>query len=279
MTNELVLTDEKLAQYLDLFGYKDIPKEEKIMFIELCKMNGLNPFKREVHISAYGSGANRQFAIITGYETYIKRAELSGRLNGWETSIEQCKTAKTDIKGKLSFIEDLKATVTIYRKDFDKPFTHSVKFSEYVQTTRDGNVTKFWTKAESQLKKVAISQGFRLCFNEVLGGMPYTKEEMPDEESQTIDITREQNAESLKLNTPSSSEPSKKELLPDFEGWNDAVMFVRNSSDFSVALDKIRKKYILSEENAGQLVAEASEINEDATDPTLKMNTPNEKKD
>jgi len=36
-------------------------------------------------------------------------------------------------------------------------------------------------------KKVGISQAFRLCFSDELGGMPYTSDEMPQQET-TQDI-------------------------------------------------------------------------------------------
>lgn len=39
------------------------------------------------------------------------------------------------------------------------------------------------------IKKVAMAQGFRLCFSDELGGIPYTKEEMPEQE--TINVTHE----------------------------------------------------------------------------------------
>lgn len=175
------ISEDDILGFLDLYGYKDLLPDEKKQFVKVCAMNSLNPFKREAHISSYGTGKYRQFAIITGYEVYIKRAELSGRLGGWNVETSMCKTVKTDVKGKLTEIDDLQATITIHRKDFDKPFTHSVKFSEYAQKTKDGNVTKFWLKAESQIKKVATSQGFRLCFNEILGGLPYG-----DQETNTI---------------------------------------------------------------------------------------------
>jgi uncharacterized protein YyaL (SSP411 family) len=39
------------------------------------------------------------------------------------------------------------------------------------------------------IKKVAISQGFRLCFSDELGGMPYTKEEMPEQTTEETTYT------------------------------------------------------------------------------------------
>ena len=113
--------------------------------------------------------------IITGYETYIKRAERSGQLDGWGVT-----TSGTVEAG------DLKATVTIHRKDRSHPFIWEALYTEYVQKTGAGVVTKFWQKATTMIKKVAISQAFRLCFSDELGGMPYTTEEV-----QTDDISHE----------------------------------------------------------------------------------------
>ncbi|MGL4383803.1 MAG: recombinase RecT, partial [Flavobacterium sp.] len=78
-------------------------------------------------------------------------------------------------------------TVTIYRKDRTKPFIWEAYYDECVQRTSGGAVTKFWQKSRFMTKKVAISQAFRLCFSDELGGMPYTSDEMPEIE-QTHDV-------------------------------------------------------------------------------------------
>jgi len=78
----------------------------------------------------------------------------------------------------------MKALVEIHRKDWHSPFVHEVYWKEAVQRKRDGTPTSFWTKMPKfQLKKVAISQGFRLAFPSELGGMPYDSAELPDGES------------------------------------------------------------------------------------------------
>lgn len=178
------LTEKEIHEFLQLQTNTSLTANETKNFLKLCILHQLNPFKREIYITKYG---NQQATIITGYEVYIKRAELSGRLNGYKTTVEPCMSFSVDKKGNLRKKEDLKATVIIYRKDFDHPFEHSVKLSEYIGRKRDGEVTKFWLKMpETMLKKVAISQGFRLCFNEVLGGMPYTKEEMNTDVNNTV---------------------------------------------------------------------------------------------
>ncbi len=128
------------------------------MAIETAKAYNLNPFKREVHFTAY----NGELKIIVGYEVYLKRAEATHKLNGWKVEIEGLAT-------------DMKAVVTIFRKDWEYPFVHEAYKVEVAQNT------PIWTKMPRfMLKKVAIGQAFRLAFPEELGGLPYLEEELPD---------------------------------------------------------------------------------------------------
>jgi len=182
MKNEITTTeqvnDKVLIEYLDVMGLAPkLEEKEKLQFLSIAKTFGLNPFKREIFCAVYGEGQYKQFSIITGYEVYIKRAERSGNLDGWSAT-----TSGSVATG------DLKATVTIYRKDRQHPFVWEAFYNECVQKTKAGVVTKFWEKANFMTKKVAISQGFRLCFSDELGGMPYTSDEMPSQE-ETQDIT------------------------------------------------------------------------------------------
>jgi len=164
------ITREKIIEYLDAFGLsKELSENEKTQFVEIACEFRLNPFKREIYCVAYGQGEYRKLSIITGYEVYVKRAERSGKLNGWK--------AWTEGSG-----EDLKAVVEIHRKDWDKPFVHEVYWKESSQKKKDGTLTAFWVKQPRfQLKKVAISQGFRMCFPDELGGIPYDANELPEE--------------------------------------------------------------------------------------------------
>jgi len=175
-TNEIAsVTDQVLISHLDALGLTSkLNDGEKNTFLSIAKAFNLNPFKREIHISKYGEN----LSIITGYEVYIKRAERTGQLDGWNA------TTSGTIEGG-----DLKATVTIYRKDRTHPFIWEALYDECVQKTREGKVTKFWEKAAFMTKKVAISQGFRLCFSDELAGMPYTADEMPDQPQQTEDAS------------------------------------------------------------------------------------------
>lgn len=157
---------EKALEYLSSMGLK-LPEKHKAQFIELASAFGLNPFKREIYAVGYGDNYN----IITGYEVYLKRAERIGKLNGWSATVEGSG-------------ENLSATVTIYRKDWSMPFSHTVYYREVVQKTKDGKPNSVWAKMPSfMLRKVAIAQGFRLCFPDEMGGMPYTSDELPEIEN------------------------------------------------------------------------------------------------
>src|SRR5215210_1725659 len=116
-----------------------VPKAQIDMAIEVARAFNLNPFKREVHFPAY----NGELKIIVGYEVYLKRAEATGKLDGWNVEIQGVGA-------------DMKAVVTVHRKDWSHPFTHEAYKSEVAQSS------PIWQKMPRfMLKKVAIGQAFR----------------------------------------------------------------------------------------------------------------------
>jgi|GEM_PF-845769 len=169
------ITKAKVMEYLDAAGITNtLLDNEKQMFFNMARAFCLDPFKREIHITAYGQGDRRKCTIITGYEVYIKRAERTGKLDGWKVW--------TEGEGKA-----LKAIVEIYRKDQKYPFSHEVYYSECVQMNKDGYPNAVWAKQPRFMtKKVAIGQAFRLCFPDDLGGMPYEESELPQDEPRNV---------------------------------------------------------------------------------------------
>lgn len=168
---------EKIGTYLETMNLTGkLTKSEVQQFVEISQAFGLNPFKREIYASKFGD----KFSIIVGFETYIKRAERTGKLSGWSV------TTFGDINRQNVAESKIKAVITINRKDWEHPFIHEVWFEEYAQKTNAGVLNRFWKeKPITMIKKVAMSQGFRLCFSDELGGMPYTAEEIGNE---SIDI-------------------------------------------------------------------------------------------
>lgn len=134
--------------------------KELFMFMGISKAYGLNPLKREIHFVKYGDSPA---SIIVGYETYLKRAERTGKLDGWKCWIDK------DALGE-------KAVIEIKRKDHSMPIRWEVYRNEF-----DKQQSTWKSMPTFMLKKVAIAQGFRLAFPEEIGGMPYIPEEMPDD--------------------------------------------------------------------------------------------------
>lgn len=164
------LTPKTIKAYINQYA----TDQEIALFLNQCAMFGLNPFKREIYLIKYS--AKDPATFVVGYEVYLKRAERSDKWNGLESG--------TMVEG-----ENLKAWAKVYRKDWTAPLYHEVYLDEYIQYkdewqdgAKTGNKipTKFWaSKPRTMLKKVAISQAFRMAFPDEFAGMPYTAEEMP----------------------------------------------------------------------------------------------------
>ena len=155
----IVLTREDIKKYI----CPTADDKEIFMFLGICKSFGLNPLKREVHLIKYG---NAPASIVTGYEVYLKRAERTGKLNGWKVDIVQ--------DGKA-------ATVTIHRKDWNQPFEWTAYRQEF-----DKGQANWKTMPLFMLRKVAMAQAFRICFPDEMGGLPYLPEEISGHVSESL---------------------------------------------------------------------------------------------
>ncbi len=197
------IDQQKILEYLDTFGLSnELTEQEKRQFIEIAVAFQLNPFKREIYCVPFGDGEYRQLSIIVGYEVYLKRAERTGNLDGWRAYIEGTG-------------EDARAVVEIHRKDWAHPFIHETFWKEAAQRKKDGNLTSFWRKMPKfQLKKVAISQAFRLCFPDELGGLPYDSAELPEEMS-TPEPRNVTPSEPDTQSKPADPKPKSRKRNPD----------------------------------------------------------------
>ena len=173
---------------------RNSPNGRSCSFIEIAEAYQLNPFKREIYAVPYGQGDYRRLSIITGYEVFLKRAERTGKLDGWHAWVE----------GDSE--DNFKAVIEIHRKDWNQPFRHEVFYKEAVQRKSDGSVTSFWRKMPRfQLRKVCISQGFRLAFPDELGGIPYDPSELPEEMGTRV--VESNNERDIVISAPSVNEP------------------------------------------------------------------------
>lgn len=191
MANEIVATSEEnkvtqdlLLDYLKTMN-KGLNEQQTKQFLAVAGTFGLNPWKREVYAVTYkNKDGSTDMSIVTGYETYIKRAELNPNYDGFEIQFKGgFKRGKVTKSGKNGSWQvdalvpdgEVSCICTVYRKDRAHPIREEVFFDEYDQ----GN-SMWQSKPRTMLKKVAIVSAFRKAFPFDFGGMPYTNDELPD---------------------------------------------------------------------------------------------------
>jgi len=127
--------------------------------ISLAKHLGLDPTKKECHFVPFKGSLQ----LVVSYTEYLKRAERSGKLNGWNVVVG---TDEIDIY----------AETTIYRKDWEHPLRWRVYISEAKKDTPSWKSMPIF-----MLKKVCIAQAFRLAFPEETSLLPLEEAEFTSE--------------------------------------------------------------------------------------------------
>ena len=155
-----VISEETIEKFLSASQSKLLP-EEKTMFSHIARALNLNPFLRQIYVIAYNTQQGRKLSIVVSYMEYIKRALRTGLVNGWHAEPLYDKDGKLD-----------GSKIIILRKDWATPFEWTVRFSEFDKRN------SIWQQQPSfQITKVAISQGFRLCFPEETADLPLSDAE------------------------------------------------------------------------------------------------------
>lgn len=186
-TDQNKVTQELLMDYLKTMN-KNLTDSQVKQFLAVAGTFGLNPWKKEVYPVVYkNKDGSYDMSIVTGYEVYLKRAEMNQSYDGyeikWQGSFAKGSVTKHGKNGDYTVSAlvpqgEVSCTCTVYRKDRQHPISEQVFFDEYDQ----GN-SMWQTKPRTMLKKVAIVSAFRKAFPLEFGGMPYASEELPEEMS------------------------------------------------------------------------------------------------
>lgn len=213
----MTVEEKELIDWMDITGNsKLLNDKEKVQFLHIAKAYNLNPFKKEIFCNVYyADDPNRRtLSIVVGYPAFLKRAERLKILDGWNCSVPGGQPEK-----------EYKAVCTIYRKDWKFPFVHEAWLSECVQTTKAGNPNSFWRKMPKfMLRKVCISQAFRLCFPDEFEEMPYLDIEIDRDYLDPIDVTPKEKNEELTYVPDDKKEPEKKDTIC----YQDIVKFIND---------------------------------------------------
>ena len=163
--------------------------DDKRFCMQVAEQLNLNPLLKQIYFvprkTNIGTQQNPNWVEkvepIAGRDSYLTLAHRTGQLEAIERHSEIKPFPTIDEKGKWVLEDDLCGISTIYKKGHTRPFITIVRYSEYVQRTNKGEVTKFWKeKPITMIEKVAESQNLRKTFN--ITGL-YDESELSDGET------------------------------------------------------------------------------------------------
>lgn len=169
---EITLTQNDVKNFLVTGDADKVTDKEFKLFMELCKAQKLNPFLREAYLIKFGNDAN----IITGKDVFLKRARANESFRGFKAGIIVQNERGIEKREGTFYLKGQENLVggwaSIYIKDWDVPFDHTVALSEF----NKGTAT--WKNMPAiMIRKVALVQALREAFPDDLSQL-YAAEEM-----------------------------------------------------------------------------------------------------
>lgn len=180
---DIQVTESDVRDLLAASGHasNNVTGQEIKTFMRLCQAQRLNPFTRDAYIVKYG---NSPATIITGKETFTKRATRNKRFRGMEAGITVVALDGAVMRREGSMLiageKLLGGWCRVYIEGYEKPMFDEVSMAEY--STGKSN----WTRIPAtMIRKVAITHALREAFPEDLGGL-YGEEEMQSSSSPQV---------------------------------------------------------------------------------------------
>lgn len=179
---QISLTAEIIRKTLDVGKATD---QEIEHFIQICKFQKLNPFIRDAYLIKYD--ASRPANIVTGKETFTKRAANHPKFRGYQAGVIVLSDGKI-INREGSFYIAGKETLLggwakVQIAGWDIPVTAEVALSEYMGQG-------LWkSKPATMIRKVALVQAIREAFPDEFAGL-YSPEEINTVQVENLPITR-----------------------------------------------------------------------------------------
>ncbi len=183
------LSPEVVREYMVSGDKTKVTIQELVMFMNLCKFSGLNPWAKEAYCIKYG---NEPATMVVGKEAYIKRAEANESFDGFASGIIVVSRTDQEIvhrdgSFKLPDEDIIGGWAKVYRKDRSHPYVSEVGFDEYAARKKDGSLNSMWSKKPgTMIRKVALVQALREAFPSSFGGV-FTEEEG----DYVVDVTAE----------------------------------------------------------------------------------------
>jgi len=211
---EVTLSKDIVKRYLVSGDPSKVTDKEVMMFIQMCRYQGLNPFLREAYLIKFG---NNPATMVTGKDTFVKRAAKSKLCTGYEAGVIVQKEDETVEYRKGALVLPKETLVggwaRVYRKDWKVPMEITVGLEEYQRYNNKGELMTNWQKMPAtMIRKVALVQALREAIPEEFGGL-YSPEEMPIDDSALDDTPIEVETQPMEENqTTNNVKPETSDL-------------------------------------------------------------------
>jgi phage recombination protein Bet len=181
----LALSPEQ-AEFTDMqvsilkqLGVKDATRGDLAVFHHVCQRTGLDPFAKQIYMLGRWTKDGTKQTIQTGIDGYRLVARRAADKAGESLEYEDTLWCGQDGAWVDVWLHDqppAAAKVTVLRNG--NRFPAVAKWSEYVQTTKNGEATAMWARmSANQLAKCAEAAALRKAFPQDLSGV-YTDDEM-----------------------------------------------------------------------------------------------------
>ena len=180
---DVKLSPQTVKNYLVSGDADKVTAQEIVMFINLCKYQGLNPFLHEAYLIKYG---NQPATIVTGKAAFEKRAARCEKFRGFDAGVTVYNpdTGLENRSGTIVLENErlVGGWAEVYVDGFEKPVKTAVSLDEYIGRKKDGSINSQWaSKPATMIRKVAKMQALREAFPDNFEGM-YGAEELNVEE-------------------------------------------------------------------------------------------------
>jgi phage recombination protein Bet len=161
--------------------------QEALLFLELCRHQGLNPFLRDAYLLKYG---NSPATMVVGKDSFVKRAEAHPQYSGMRAGVIVERPDDTIEEKTGAFVLDeetlLGGWAEVHRRDRTISTKTSVSMKEYQQANKDGELVGNWRRMPATMvRKVAMVQALREAFTATFSGLYDASEmrvDLPDED-------------------------------------------------------------------------------------------------